>query len=66
MERASPTTIRTGMDMASTLVSAGIAFVPMPVANDEEFSKLSMEAMARLNELYEQVKKDEENDRSDE
>lgn len=51
MNRASPVDLRKAMEMASTLTKAGILFVCMPVADEDEHYALIRQAEFRLEKM---------------
>lgn len=51
MNRASPVQLRKALEAAQAMVKAGILFVPMPVANEDEFNRRANEANDRLERM---------------
>jgi len=51
IERASPVQLRKALEMANHFVKAGINFVPVPVANEEEQRALLARAITKLNAM---------------
>jgi hypothetical protein len=60
MERANPADMRKAMNMVRALSEAGILFIPMPVANREEFETLAAAAWEKLDEMSVEAERDEE------
>lgn len=48
MERASPIDMRRALDMVDALKEAGILFVPMPVANRDEYNQYLATSLVKL------------------
>jgi len=51
MERATPVQMRDSLQMANALKMSGLRFVPIPVLDDADFSKLSTMLLQRLEEI---------------
>lgn len=52
----SPVEVRQIMELVKEMFSAGIAFVPMPVLNTEDYMKISAECIDRLEVLKKAAK----------
>jgi hypothetical protein len=59
MNRASPVDLRKSLDIANHLARIGIRFVPIPVATEEEFQKLTAELSQRLEQMAVEAEKNE-------
>ena len=51
MNRATPTDIRKGLEMAKTLAEAGMRFIPMPVFDDDDQEKLVLHMQNRIEKV---------------
>ena len=51
MKRASPALIRHVLEVAHNLAKSGILFVPMPVADEEEYNRRVDEGKVRIDEM---------------
>ncbi len=51
IRRASPAQQRKALEIANLFVKMGVGFVPVPVANSEEFDKLVKQSNDRLAEM---------------
>lgn len=51
MKRASPVQIRAMLSVAHDMAGGGILFVPLPVANTEEYASRIAEMEARLEQM---------------
>lgn len=51
MNRASPADLRKAIDAATTLMKAGVLFVPMPVLNEADHAELIAKLDQRLDQL---------------
>ena len=51
MDKVSPTELRVSAQLADEMVAAGIGYIPVPYASDEERCKLLHQAVNRLEEL---------------
>ncbi|MEH4965251.1 DUF1382 family protein [Escherichia coli] len=59
MNRASPVDLRKSLEIATNLAHIGIRFVPIPVANAEEFQVLAAELSRKLEQMAVQAEKNE-------
>lgn len=51
MNRASPSQQRKALEIANLFVKMGIGFVPVPVTSAEEFDKLAIQSLDKMNEI---------------
>lgn len=56
MERASPINVRKSLEMVELFKSAGIDFIPVPVATEEERNAMIEMAMSKLEDVEETEK----------
>ena len=61
MNKASPVELRQSLEMANSLASEGIRFVPVPVINDAEFNRLVDESMKIIDGMLVDVEHDTTN-----
>lgn len=59
MNKASPVGMRKALDLARLMAQYGILFVPMPVANEEEFNKKANEAFDALDRMAAEAESNE-------
>lgn len=59
MNRASPVDLRKRLEAANGLAHIGIRFVPIPVANEEEFQALSAVLSKKLELMAVEAEKNE-------
>lgn len=59
MNRTSPVDLRKSIEIANHLANIGIRFVPIPVANEEEFQALAAELSRRLEQMAVEAEKNE-------
>lgn len=57
MNKASPGDLRKSLEIANNLAHIGIRFVPIPVANEEEFQTLAAELSRRLEQIAVEAEK---------
>ncbi|MHA0960469.1 DUF1382 family protein [Enterobacter cancerogenus] len=59
MNKASPVDLRKSLEISNHLAHIGIRFVPIPVANEEEFQTLAAELSRRLEQMAVEAEKNE-------
>ncbi|ENZ5742865.1 DUF1382 family protein [Enterobacter hormaechei] len=60
MQRASPVDLRKCLEAADMLARAGVRFVPVPAATDEEFAQLSALMNQRLDAIATAAEEEEQ------
>lgn len=61
MHRASPVEIRKSLEIVELLKKAGIAFIPIPILNEEDKNKLVCILQSRLETIERDCKNDNAN-----
>jgi hypothetical protein len=51
IDKATPVQMRQSLNLVEKLKQAGIRFVPIPVANEEEYQAMLAELVSKLNQL---------------
>lgn len=60
MDRANPKDLRTAMELATSMMKAGILFVPMPVLHAEDHKELGRQSVDRLEKIATAVESEEQ------
>jgi hypothetical protein len=58
MNRASPKDLRNALEVANSMVKAGILFVPMPVLDQADFAALGRQSAERLEQMAQAIEQE--------
>lgn len=58
MNRAHPKDLRVALEMANSMVKAGILFVPMPVLDQADHKALGLQSAERLEQIAQAIEQE--------